>query len=329
MKNQYFGDKRDLFKFDLVLDVMAATGLASFTYVPMLTPPDEKPDGRLTPRVPGGRRPALFDFLRSVREGGHADIRELRAFLGELSGIRYLPYRDGLDAGKYGFESRDEYFAGIPDDLLVASCVLLDPDIGLESGAAVMKRAGPDKYLYLDSLYDLFLRCPDGVILIYQHLQNNAHFRLSQMVGDIETMSRRLKLKSVPFIRDGDVAFYLISKDPSLAQKGAAAFSTQADKTGRMREHATEVLRVALSLLGRVEGVSDLALFGSVARSEQTAASDVDVLVRFHNPATLRGFFSVQTMLESMLGREVDLVTDKALRPELRAYVERDAIHAA
>ncbi|MBK8120652.1 MAG: nucleotidyltransferase family protein [Sulfuritalea sp.] len=72
-----------------------------------------------------------------------------------------------------------------------------------------------------------------------------------------------------------------------------------------------------------------MALFGSVARSEHTAASDVDVLVRFHNPATLRGYFSVQTMLESMLGREVDLVTDKALRPELRSYVERDAIHAA
>ena len=328
MKNQYFGDKRDLFKFDLVLDVMAATGLAALTYVPMLTLPDDRNHGRLTPRALGGRRTALFDFLRSVREEGRADIRELRSFFGQLSGFRYLPYRDGLDVGQYAPESRDEYFAEIPDDLLVGSCVLLDPDIGLEGDAAVMKRSGLDKYLYLDSLCDLFLRSADGVVLVYQHLQNNAHLRLGQIARDIKTISRRLKLKSVPFIRDGDVAFYLVSKDPWLAQKGAVAFSTQADKTGRLREHATEVLRVALSLLGKVE-VSDLALFGSVARSEHTAASDVDVLVRFHNPATLRGYFSVQTMLESMLGREVDLVTDKALRPELRSYVERDAIHAA
>ena len=57
------------------------------------------------------------------------------------------------------------------------------------------------------------------------------------------------------------------------------------------------------------------------------ADSDVDVLVEFDGPATSSRFFGVQFYLEDLFGCAVDLVTDKALRRELRASVERDAIH--
>ena len=73
-------------------------------------------------------------------------------------------------------------------------------------------------------------------------------------------------------------------------------------------------------------GVTELALFGSVARNEASADSDVDILVRFDGPATSRRYFGVQFYLEDMLGCRVDLVTDKALRNELRPYVEREAV---
>jgi predicted nucleotidyltransferase len=53
----------------------------------------------------------------------------------------------------------------------------------------------------------------------------------------------------------------------------------------------------------------------------------VDVLVAFNGPATSARFFGVQFFLEDALGRTVDLVTDKALRPELRPFVEAQAIH--
>ncbi len=42
--------------------------------------------------------------------------------------------------------------------------------------------------------------------------------------------------------------------------------------------------------------------------------------------ATLQ-YFGLQFYLEDLLGRPVDLVTERALRPELRPYVEREAIH--
>nr|WP_315242326.1 nucleotidyltransferase family protein [uncultured Albidiferax sp.] len=79
--------------------------------------------------------------------------------------------------------------------------------------------------------------------------------------------------------------------------------------------------------LARLFGVVQLALFGSMARDTATARSDVDVLVTFDGPATSDRYFGVQFYLEDLLGCPVDLVTDKALRPELRPYVERDAVH--
>ena len=74
-------------------------------------------------------------------------------------------------------------------------------------------------------------------------------------------------------------------------------------------------------------GVTGLALFGSLARGAARADSDVDVLVSFDGPATSTRYFGVQFFLEDLLGRPVDLVTDKALRTELRPYVEREAVH--
>lgn len=74
-------------------------------------------------------------------------------------------------------------------------------------------------------------------------------------------------------------------------------------------------------------GVSRLALFGSVARDAAHQGSDVDVLVAFDGPATSERYFGVQFYLEDLLGCPVDLVTEKALRPELRPYIEREAVH--
>lgn len=74
-------------------------------------------------------------------------------------------------------------------------------------------------------------------------------------------------------------------------------------------------------------GITDLVLFGSTARDTAGEGSDVDILVCFDGPATSKRYFGVQFYLEDLLGCPVDLVTDKALRSELRPYVEKDAIH--
>lgn len=74
-------------------------------------------------------------------------------------------------------------------------------------------------------------------------------------------------------------------------------------------------------------GVTGLALFGSTARDVAGPDSDIDILVAFDGPATSKRYFGVQFYLEDLLGQPVDLVTKKALRSELRSFIEREAIH--
>jgi predicted nucleotidyltransferase len=94
------------------------------------------------------------------------------------------------------------------------------------------------------------------------------------------------------------------------------------------RNRALALLSERQSILAERFGVTQLALFGSTARDTAGAASDVDILVAFDGPANSQRFFGVQFYLEDLFGCGVDLVTEKALRPELRPFIEKAAIHA-
>lgn len=73
--------------------------------------------------------------------------------------------------------------------------------------------------------------------------------------------------------------------------------------------------------------VLSLALFGSVARDEATPDSDLDVLVAFRNEATFDTYMNLKFYLEELVGRSVDLVTEQAVRPQLKPSIQRDAIY--
>lgn len=92
------------------------------------------------------------------------------------------------------------------------------------------------------------------------------------------------------------------------------------------RQHTVDLLTHSKPELQARFGVTRLALFGSTARGEAGADSDVDVLVAFDGPATSKRYFGVQFFLEDLLGCSVDLVTEKALRPELRPYIEQEKV---
>ncbi len=93
------------------------------------------------------------------------------------------------------------------------------------------------------------------------------------------------------------------------------------------RSRAIELLRACKPILADRYGVVDLALFGSTARDTARSDSDIDILVAFAGPATSERYFGVQFYLEDLFGVSVDLVTDKALRRELRPFVEKEAVH--
>lgn len=93
----------------------------------------------------------------------------------------------------------------------------------------------------------------------------------------------------------------------------------RAELLKRLRAHKTTLVQNF--------GVTKLALFGSFARDQAADDSDVDILVQFNGPATSKQYFGVQFYIEDLLSRQVDLVTNKALRAEVRPYVERDIIN--
>ena len=78
----------------------------------------------------------------------------------------------------------------------------------------------------------------------------------------------------------------------------------------------------------REMGIGSLSLFGSVARDEAADTSDVDLLVVFNRPVGLFHFARVRRTLSELLSCPVDLVTQAALRDEMRDEILKEAVYA-
>lgn len=73
-------------------------------------------------------------------------------------------------------------------------------------------------------------------------------------------------------------------------------------------------------------GVKSLALFGSAARNKLRKRSDIDILVQF-DKSTWANYIGLKFYLEELLGREVDLVTPKAIKPATKLSIEKDLLY--
>lgn len=93
------------------------------------------------------------------------------------------------------------------------------------------------------------------------------------------------------------------------------------------RQRALDLLTKSKPELESRFGVARLALFGSTVHNEATSTSDVDILVSFDGPASSKNYFGVLFYLEDLFECPVDLVTEKALRPGLRPFVEQERIN--
>ncbi len=69
-----------------------------------------------------------------------------------------------------------------------------------------------------------------------------------------------------------------------------------------------------------------IGIFGSYARGEEKAGSDVDVLVNFDDGATLFDLVGLGDYLEAMLGIPADVVSMRALHPMMRDDVLRELV---
>lgn len=95
------------------------------------------------------------------------------------------------------------------------------------------------------------------------------------------------------------------------------------------RTQVLHILKTHSEELRKRFHVSSLDIFGSVARDEAGTDSDVDILVAFEEAPGLFGFVQLKQYLEDVLSCKVDLVTKKALKPQLRDNILKDLVHAA
>jgi len=98
-----------------------------------------------------------------------------------------------------------------------------------------------------------------------------------------------------------------------------------------VKENRCPVLQDVLIILQNLKpylyeqwGVTELAVFGSVARGEAGIESDVDILFDYDRPLGLE-FIALADFLEEKLGFDVDLLSKKAIRPRIWDFI-RDEV---
>jgi hypothetical protein len=89
----------------------------------------------------------------------------------------------------------------------------------------------------------------------------------------------------------------------------------------RLKEKREEILRLCAAY-----GARNLRVFGSVARGQADARSDVDFLVEMEQGRSLFDLGGLQYELERLLGRPVDVVTVRGLKARIRDRVLREAV---
>jgi hypothetical protein len=209
MKNQYFGDRNDYFKYDLLIFLAEQlAGIKKLSIIWMLTKDDASGDGAKTKysKGPGDRK--LFRFLRESLDGGVRDVVRMNGYFKEAG--------HEFDYFGYGAEKlllhrdRANYFEQIPSENFVDAVVFLDPDNGLEVKSATERNLPKYvKYEEVKSIYDKM--SSDSCLVIYQHLPRiDRKYFLYNLYRDLKEY---LKCPVPLNINDNQVAFLILTKE--------------------------------------------------------------------------------------------------------------------
>jgi hypothetical protein len=172
MKNQYFGDTRDLFKYDLILELITKNEfLRRFTFVPMLTENQRNLHGRRTTydlARAGTRRKELNCFLAKCVMEDRRNITELEGFFKSFKSSRTTEFVIYRKNEYFSHETRTKYFKGIKSQLLARSAILVDPDIGLEVKSMTGRE---ENYITYGEVELLFNRMDkNSVLIVFQFI---------------------------------------------------------------------------------------------------------------------------------------------------------------
>lgn len=87
-----------------------------------------------------------------------------------------------------------------------------------------------------------------------------------------------------------------------------------------------EMLRKNKGVIEKEFKAEIVGIFGSYARGEQKRESDVDIIVRFKEGATLLDLVGLADFIEEKLGIKADIVSERAIRPELKERILKEVV---
>jgi hypothetical protein len=93
------------------------------------------------------------------------------------------------------------------------------------------------------------------------------------------------------------------------------------------KEQIIEKIDKNLPFLKEKYNVKEMGLFGSVARGEEENSSDIDILVEFSSPIGFFDFIRLEDFLSGILGKKVDLVSKKAIKPIIKNDILEETIY--
>ena len=92
------------------------------------------------------------------------------------------------------------------------------------------------------------------------------------------------------------------------------------------RNEVERIIKQNKALLQEKYKVKKIGIFGSYAKEQGTKESDIDILVAFSEPIGLE-FIELKEYLEFILGKKVDLVTEGALKPQIKDKILREVVY--
>jgi hypothetical protein len=211
MKNQHFGENRDLLKFDLVNEILLSGLAESFVYVPMLTPDDPgyESDNFCRNESSGGRgNTKLLDFLDYCVVNDTRQVSQLENYFKD-EGYRASVYcpQEFVTA-----ENRQAYFEGAGESLQPKALILIDPDEGLAednenpANMSYSEIKGLYNRMDTDSILMFTQRFPDEM---YEEYLNRSTYQIKAQIAGVQPVS----------LDDLDsIIFFLTRSDATLSQ---------------------------------------------------------------------------------------------------------------
>ncbi len=227
MKNQYFGDNRDLFKYDLVYQIMRARLVDHFTFIPMLTRGQGEEDDRRKAKA-GKNNDRLVTFLDECRRQDGRNINQLENFFKGMITIYKKDDEDKYFSDQY----REGYFSQIADELLSKSLILVDPDKGLQ-----VEKSGKEHILYCEvkTLYDRMDR--GSVLMIFQYFPHEDH--VTYLHKRSEQLRKQIAGDLPLYIDDGINIYFFLTRENELLRESLGNVISKYGKAYDLRVRIT------------------------------------------------------------------------------------------